>query len=129
KYNNYFVFLLNIYYLINFNSIWDEGNAGYFVTGSKTIGLGAGIGVSFDYWQGGRSGFDGKAMTNTLCGGSACIGLHTDTSGNYAGWSFSLGGDSGGGMVPGASFTHSTDYTKSLMIRDLIQLLNKKGKN
>ncbi|WP_252510148.1 RHS repeat-associated core domain-containing protein [Acinetobacter oleivorans] len=110
-------------------SFWDEGDAGYFVTGSKTIGLGAGIGVSFDYWQGGRSSFDGKAMTNTLCGGPFCIGLHTDTSGNYAGWGFTIGGDSGGGMVPGASFTHSTDYTKSLTIRDLIQLLNKKGKN
>jgi RHS repeat-associated core domain len=108
-------------------SIWEGGDIGVFGTGSKTVGLGAGIGIGIDYWKGGRNNFDGKAITNTLCFAVVCGAVHTDTSGKYAGWGFSIGGDSGGGAAPGASFTHSTDYTKSLTIRDLIQLLNKKG--
>lgn len=108
------------------SSLFKSVDAGLYGTASITTGFGAGAGVGFDYWQGGRSNFDGKAITDTICVAIICGGVHSDSSGKYAGWGVSIGGDSGGGVAPGGSFTHSSDYTKSLTIRDLINLISRK---
>lgn len=98
-------------------------DVGAFVTDSETVGMGGGIGFGFDYWTGGRETFDGQAVTNTLCVFGLCGSSHQDQSGNYIGWGVSIGGDSGGGTVPGGSFTHSNDTTRSVTARDLAERL------
>lgn len=86
---------------------------GGFVTGSETTGFGAGAGIGFDFWLGGSEIFDGESTTNTVCFLVGCISSHSDSQGNWAGFGIAYSGDSGGGVVPGGSFTHAKNYTKS----------------
>ena len=108
-------------------SLWGGLDSGFFMTRSTSTGFGVGAGWGIDYWNGGRSNFDGQAVTNTLCFTIACGAVHTSSSsGSFIGLGLSPFGDSGGGIIPGGSFTHSNDYTTSYTIRDFINWVGRK---
>ncbi|MCG3171771.1 MAG: hypothetical protein CALGDGBN_03428 [Pseudomonadales bacterium] len=86
--------------------------AGGFVTGSKTTGFGAGSGLGLDWWIGGPEAFNGESTTETVCVLIVCLSSHSNSHG-WAGAGISIGGDSGGGVAPGGSFTHAENYTAS----------------
>jgi RHS repeat-associated protein len=92
----------------------DDGckSAGVYATGSKTVGFSAGAGVSFAAYKGGLETFNGDSKSDTGCLGALCVSIFTNSDG-FIGGGLSYGGDSGGGVLPGGSFTHGSNYTIS----------------
>ncbi|OOS02732.1 hypothetical protein B0189_09960 [Moraxella cuniculi] len=107
---------------------WSEIDAGISATGSKTIGFGAGVGLSGSYIEGGRSNIDGYSKTTSVCAVVACAGATTNQNGRVIESTVSLIGDGRGGVVPGGSFTQSTNKTKTITLQDVWRKIQKNVK-
>ena len=98
---------------------WSDIDAGVTLTTSKTVGFGAGVGVSASSIEGGRENVDGNSRTSTICAVVGCLGSITNQEGRVIGATTSFGGNSKGGVAPGGSYTQSNNKTQSFTIRDL----------
>lgn len=101
---------------------WREFDAGVLIATSKTVGFGAGGGVSGTYLDGGRENIDGYSKTTTVCAVVGCVGgISNDKSKPVVGAVVSYGGNSKNGVLPGGSFTQAESDTNSITIQDIFK--------